>query len=309
MRPFWRRGYSKPTAYTSIWQRTYDRIAGLLVFKQSPGMPRYYDNDGNTIATVTVGTVSAVALDACIQEDNSTSTFTDFTDELADAAANDVDFFPAGAGVDDAVYFGANDFPAQLSINTGTGGAGTYTVTWQYSKGSGVWDDLTTVSDGTTNFKTTGAQAVTYDRPNDADRDIITTGGTVDHGPYFWIRAVRDAGTVTTDPLGTQGTATPSTMPHQYSEPSFYGARYTGQVAIHWVADSPTDTVSFEVWARTDSVVTQEGDDNLFEGHYVLVHTETNLADHAEVIVDTGHRPVYVRPTTTDAGILRIGPA
>lgn len=58
------------------------------------------------------------------------------TRDANDAGANDASPFPAGAGVDDAAYFGHDVRWYELNVNTGTAGAGTYTVTWEYHNGS-----------------------------------------------------------------------------------------------------------------------------------------------------------------------------
>lgn len=131
------------------------------------------------------------------QEDNSGALFIDDTTDANDSTANDVAPFPAGAGDNDAGYFGSDRIFPLLKVNTGTAGVGAYTVTWEYSTSAG-WAALTDLSDGTGAFKTTGLQTVSYAIPDDWAKR------TVDGDSRFWIRARRDAGTVTTDPLITQ---------------------------------------------------------------------------------------------------------
>ncbi len=131
------------------------------------------------------------------QEDNSASSFTDDTRDANDPGANDVALFPAGAGANDAAYFGHDERISLLKVNTGTAGAGTYTVTWEYYNGT-AWASLTDVTDGTGAFKTTGLQTVSYAIPADWAKV------TVDTDNRYWIRARRDGGTVTTNPSMTQ---------------------------------------------------------------------------------------------------------
>jgi len=132
------------------------------------------------------------------QEDSSGGpSFLDFTREANDSTANDASPFPAGAGVNDAVYFGHNVRFYQVTVNIGTAGVGAYTVTWEYYNGTS-WVSLTDLTDGTSAFKTTGSQVVTFTIPDDWAKV------TVDTDNRFWIRARRDAGTVTTDPDITQ---------------------------------------------------------------------------------------------------------
>lgn len=310
MKNFWNRLRGDTMDIGALVQRVFDRFANALVVKTTPGQPRYYDLKGAPLAELDVDTVAAAALDAGIQEDNSGAPdFTDLTAELADATADDVPFFPAGAGEDDAFYFGSALRFETLTINVSTAGTGTYTLTWEYSRGDGTWGTLS-VTDNTTDFKTGGSNTVTFTAPHDWVKDTIN-----DQGPYFYVRARRDDGTVTQDPLGQQATATPHTVPNIDYEPTFFGAHYAGKTAFRWVADAPGDTVSFEVYCRTDKALQERiqrsnaPDEFAFVGDYVLVQTVANLADLAEVIVDTGYRPVYARPTTTDSGKLTIGVA
>lgn len=131
-------------------------------------------------------------------EDNSAASFTDDTRDANDAGASDANVFPnTGAGTNDAVYFGHDERISLLKINTGTAGVGTYTVTWEYYNGT-AWASLIDVTDGTTNFKTTGLQNVTYAIPDNWAKT------TVDTDNRYWIRARRDAGTLTTIPAVTQ---------------------------------------------------------------------------------------------------------
>jgi len=132
-------------------------------------------------------------------EDNSLTTFTEDTRDANDAGASDAAVFPTADAVNDSANFGYNERFSLLNITTGTIGVGTYTVTWEYSTASG-FSALTDVTDGTSNFKTSGAQVVSYAIPDDwVTRSV---GGDT----RYWIRARRDAGTSTTNPLLTQVT-------------------------------------------------------------------------------------------------------
>ena len=140
---------------------------------------------------------TTVTFSAGIQEDNSGASFIDETTDLNSAAANDVALFPAGAGDNDAFYFGEVDKFAGLTVNVGTAGIGTYAVTWEYFNGS--WVALSGVADGTGSFQTAGSRDVTFQVPSDWTTTTVNA-----QGPFFYVRARRNAGTVTTDPLGTQ---------------------------------------------------------------------------------------------------------
>lgn len=133
-------------------------------------------------------------VDQAWQEDNSGSSFVDITADLNDAGASDAQPFPAGSGADDAVYFGFEHRPQSLVITTGTAGAGSYTVTWEYWNSSS-WAALNP-TDGTGAFKEAGQKIVSYSLP--AAWATTTVNGS---GSLYYIRARRDSGTVTTDPL------------------------------------------------------------------------------------------------------------
>ena len=133
------------------------------------------------------------------QEDNSGASFVDLTREANDATANDAQPFPTGAGANDAAYIGANERFYTITVNTGTAGAGTYTVSGEYWNGA-AWVALTDVTDGTNGFKTAGSQVISYAIPDDWAKT------TVDTDNRYWIRAKRDGGTVTTNPDITQVT-------------------------------------------------------------------------------------------------------
>lgn len=141
---------------------------------------------------------TTVTFAAGIQGDDSGASFIDETTDLNSAAANDVAFFPAGAGVDDAFYFGSDGKFAGAAVNVGTAGIGTYAVTWEYWDASN-WVALSGVTDGTSGFQVAGLQNVTFQVPADWDTTTVNA-----QGPFYYVRAKRNAGTVTTDPLGTQ---------------------------------------------------------------------------------------------------------
>jgi len=128
------------------------------------------------------------------QYDDSGTSFVTITDEMNSATANDASPFPAGAGVDDIVYFGFQEKQKRLSITVGTAGVGAYTLTWEYWNGS-AWVSLSGLSDGTGAFKTAGRNEVSYTNPSGWARTTVNSGSSL-----YFVRAKRDAGAVTTDP-------------------------------------------------------------------------------------------------------------
>jgi len=143
---------------------------------------------------VDVGDDEAIA--AAIAEDG--GVFTDETTAANEVTANDMTLFPAVpvAGTD-RYNFGFKEKVSSLKVNVGTVGTGTYTVTYEYWNGSAFV--ALTVTDNTTDFKTVGANTVTFTPP--ADWATTTING---QGPFFYIRAEIQAGTTTAIPLGTQ---------------------------------------------------------------------------------------------------------
>lgn len=115
-------------------------------------------------------------------EDNSASSFTEDTRDANDADASDAPMMPATQALNDATYFGHDAHTYGLNINIGTAKTGTWTLTWEYWNGS-AWTALTNVTDGTSNFATTGAQTVTWTMPVDWAKT------TVNGFNRFWVRA------------------------------------------------------------------------------------------------------------------------
>lgn len=143
----------------------------------------------------------AQAWDQAWQEDSDGGpSYVDETADLNDVGASDVALFPAGAGGDDAFYFGLDRKFTSIAMTVGTAGTGTYTVDWHYWDGS-AWTAVPNLTDGTTGFKTIGVNNVTFDMPTDWESTAVNS---IDR---FYIRAQRDGGTVTADPLGSFATA------------------------------------------------------------------------------------------------------
>jgi hypothetical protein len=143
---------------------------------------------GAALANLICG--SAVA--ACIQDD--AAAYTDLTTEANEVTADDV-VFPATPAASDAILIGmANPFTRAL-LNVTTAGIGTYTITWKYWDGDS-WEALAGVTDDTGSLKVAGLNDVVFTQPADWAAATINS-----QGPYYYIAAVIDGGTHTTDPL------------------------------------------------------------------------------------------------------------
>jgi len=145
-------------------------------------------------------------LSAALQFDDTGSSFVDETLDANSPTGSDWEFFPLGAGVDDICYIASASATGRINIQLGVAGIGAYTLAWEYSLGGDTWGDLETgfnFLDNTLDLKAAaGNYDITFDPPTDWAVDTVNA-----LGPFFWIRAKRDAGTVTTDPLGTRGFA------------------------------------------------------------------------------------------------------
>ena len=116
-------------------------------------------------------------------EDNGTGFTTITRDANGGLGVSNPDAMPSTQAIDDAIYFAHDERFYNLSINLITAKGGTWTGTWEYSDGVSSFASLTDVTDGTSNFATTGSQTVDWAIPDD------WVVGTVDSVTNkFWIR-------------------------------------------------------------------------------------------------------------------------
>jgi hypothetical protein len=164
-------------------------------------------------------------------------------------------------------------------VDVGTVGTGTYTVTWQYWNGA--WTALAGVTDGTTGFKTTGSNNVTFTVPT----DWVATSLNGSQSLYY-IRALKDTGTVTQAPLGTQ---------------AFIGG--TGSATQSAVGVSAGESL----WANIYSIGTIESNTHLY-----INQNSANLAAYKETTDwwGDGHIDILVNVkelgTETDEGYIKV---
>lgn len=203
------------------------------------GSPFVNDVPRSVLLTFAVGDVSAA-----IAEDG--GVFTDETSEANSAAANDMTLFPAVpvAGVD-RYNFGSDAKFASIDINVGTVGTGTYTVVWEYFNGS-IFTPLSGVTDDTTNFKTSGTNTVSFTVPSDW---VVTTING--QGPFFYIRAEIQTGTVTAVPIGTQAFAEATAVGNRFL---IRGTSSKGNELVESVIGAATSVESQHVFASILSI-------------------------------------------------------
>ncbi|MCK4892044.1 MAG: right-handed parallel beta-helix repeat-containing protein, partial [Candidatus Pacebacteria bacterium] len=180
-------------------------VDGTKYTQDSPGIQEALDDLPSTGGKVILpeGTYNVDrAMDTCIADDG--GSMTDQTTECNNATANNITLLPATPAVNDAYYFGYDYQTRKVSVNIGTQGAGTWTITWEYYNGA--WTALSGVTDGTIGFTAAaGEEDVTYTLPTDWAKT------TVNSTEKYYIRARVSAYTsITTQPLGTQAYGTGS---------------------------------------------------------------------------------------------------
>lgn len=154
----------------------------------------WFDVDGDDSIIPSVG----------ILEENGVA-FTDETVDIQDAGASDVTLLPGAFNLEDAFYFGGIVQFGRISLTIATGGAGDYTVAWEYWNGS-AWTALSGVTDNTTDLKTTGTNTVVFTVPGDwATKSEAGLPSALPATAYYYVRCRVDTGTTfTTAPIGSQ---------------------------------------------------------------------------------------------------------
>jgi hypothetical protein len=187
-----------------IW-RTSDRTQLLAAmaftsdgaggFKASTG----FSYTADTPVYVSAGSSGKVV--AGVADD--TAVFTDETRQANDSrtgAGNTMTLIPAATPASpDGFYFGHTEKFSQMDLDVLTAGVGTYTLAWEYWSGSG-WSAVTGLSDGTSNYKNSGINRVSWTEPGSwATTTVTNQPGTT---ALYYIRARFVSGTVTTTPVG-----------------------------------------------------------------------------------------------------------
>jgi len=194
--------FQKRSLYLTPSPISTDTVTGEYLKDLDTPYPRYNNALSSWEYVGSRGDLLGFQVAAAFQEDNSGSTYVDLSSDLQDADADDVSPFPAGAGDNDAIYFGVPNVFEDLSVSVGTAGVGAYAVTWEYWDGT-AWSALAGVTDNTSAFQTAGVNTVIFTRPTDWVKTTVNSSAS-----YFYVRARRDSGAVTTDPLLSQVTGT-----------------------------------------------------------------------------------------------------
>lgn len=124
---------------------------------------------------------------------------TDETIQANSADANDMTLLPADGAINDCYALGNTAVFDAICIDVGTAGAD-YSLTYEYSKGSGVWGALTILHNSTNEWKSSGKGWLTFSRPVDWATDTLAGIASL-----YWVRArATSVGAGFVHPLGNQ---------------------------------------------------------------------------------------------------------
>lgn len=121
-----------------------------------------------------MGNADAENVGSVQDEDNSTSTFTDYTSQANTPAINDV--LPTFGAVDDALYVGKDEtfFSVKTQYSTKGIQAANTTVVIEYSKGSGVWATFDCIDESYAFTEPAGTHLLyTGNKPDDWAKDTV----------------------------------------------------------------------------------------------------------------------------------------
>lgn len=133
---------------------------------------------------------------AVVEDADAGPAYSDITDSVRPSSGGGVTaaMFPASPAVGDACHF---RFRAQLNwrlnLTFDTAAAGAFTVVWEYRAAGGVWTQVTNLAGSAAGLTASGA--VTFDRPDDAERF------TIDTEDFFDVRCRLASGAFTTPPV------------------------------------------------------------------------------------------------------------
>ena len=237
------------------------------------------DNLGGTVERVTNEAFDYEAdVSAAIADDGGTTT--DETVEANDGVSNDMTLLPSSPAVGDAYYFGDETIFSQFELNISQAGAGTWDIVWEYYDGS-AWVSLANVTDGTSDFQSSGTGTVSWDIPSDW---VSTNVGGVNN--LYWIRARLDTFTsLSTQPLGQEANIDGSGYVLDYTYENVNGSISISDNS----GDTYTENTDFEVfdnsgdgWPETlvwTDGATPDEDEQFFVDYDVSVDGLTSNGD------------------------------
>jgi len=221
----------------------------------------------------------STAIDSAIAEDADVG-FTDETIEANNDEANDITLLPSSPAVGDAYYFGEETIFSEIDLNISTAGSGTWDIVWEYYDGSS-WTTFSNITDGTTDFQSSGIGTISWDIPSDWTATEIDT--TED---LYFVRARLDSFTsITTQPLGESVAVTGSGYRLDYTVEETNGTitvRDENQNTFSNNSDITLIDNTGDGWPETlvwDGGAIPNNGDNFFVDYDVTVDGETNNGD------------------------------
>lgn len=187
--------YHEDKAKLHVVEGTNELLFGAAAAKGS--WSAYFFHLSNSHYLKVENDVDAAAMLGAVADDGGSQT--DETAEANNTTANNMVLLPAAPTVEDAYYFGSDLTFNILTLNIGTAGAGTWTITWEYWNGS-AWTACNSISDGTSGFTAAaGNHNVTHTPQSNWAKNTISSINA------YWIRGRVSAYTsITTQPKGTQ---------------------------------------------------------------------------------------------------------
>ena len=234
--------------------------------------------------------------------------FVDVTDEMNGPEI--VQAFPDVPTTVDAMIFGCRHVFDRLTVNVATAGAGAYAVTWEYFNGT-AYSALSGVTDGTSGFKTSGTNTVTYTVPSNWEPSATD-------GNYYMRARVTTTG-FTTIPLLKQAW---TDRAHQgmymwrditgdfdlQTRVVWFGARTQRMVGI--MVQDPDDEANFVFWGNalnasavekmrlrqsTDGVITDTDADTTDGDEHIRL---TRIGDAITAYARTSETAAWVQKTS-----------
>lgn len=131
-----------------------------------------------------------------LRKDATGPTYTDTTQNANDPGTTAALLFPASEATGDAAMFGSDRVFSELVLDLATAAAGTYTLVWEYSKGTDTWGTIPNSTDGTSNLTVDGT--VSFSVPDDWATDTFSST------TRYWLRCRLATGSFTTNPTLNQ---------------------------------------------------------------------------------------------------------
>jgi len=183
-------------SYLELFTMNLWEFANQLFINSANVLPIYWIKGAATetkVSHILMQLLGGGYLDAVIRASSGGTSFSNQTANASSVALGDVLMFPPTPVFNDAVYFGKATIFDRLSIDINQIiSSGSMGITWEYSRGSGVWSTLPvlTASEGgqsTSHLNLTASVGIfieAFDIPSDWATDTVNS-----QGPFYYVRA------------------------------------------------------------------------------------------------------------------------